>query len=94
MLLGLKAKLAAVGLFLVSLSALILRLTYLKNKADRLERVTDTLKARHNAEQVRKKVIKKEKERLVSRRAEIVKEIEKDDKEFKGIDNLSNPNDF
>lgn len=94
MLLGLKAKLASVGLFLVSLSALILRLKYLKNKSDRLERVADTLKARHNAEQVRKKVIKKEKERLVSRRAEIVKEIEKDDKDFKGVDNLSNPNDF
>lgn len=91
--LGLKAKLAAFGLFIVSLSALILRVKFLKNKAERLERTADTLKARHAAEQTKKRMIKKEKERLVSRRADIVKEIKKDDEEFTGVSTLGEGSD-
>jgi hypothetical protein len=87
-LLGLKAKLAAFGLALVSLSALLLRVNYLKHKADRLERTADTLKARHAAEQTKKRLIKKEKERFVSRRADIVREITKPDEEFEGVKSL------
>lgn len=93
MLLGLKAKLAAFGTALVALSALLLRLKYLKNKTERLERISDTLKARHSAEQTKKRLIKKERERFVSRTADIVREIEKPDEEFEGVSSLGEKTD-
>jgi hypothetical protein len=92
-LLGLQAKLAAVGTAIVAIAALLLRLKYLKNKTERLERVSDTLKARHQAEQTKKKLIKKERERLVSRSADIAREIEKPDSDFSGIDSLGEKTD-
>ncbi len=86
--LTIKAKLAAFGVGLLAIAALFTRLSFLKNQNERLERVADTLKARSKAETVRKKIIKKEKERLVSRKADIAAEIEKSDEDFTGIDSL------
>ena len=68
---------------------------YFKNKAERLQREKDTLKATVNAERVRKKIEKKERIELSQRESEIKKEIEKKDEEdFNGIDNLTDSNDW
>ncbi len=85
---GLQAKLAIVGTALVGLAALILRLNYLKSQNKRLKVVRDTLVARQKAEATKKRIVKEEKKKVISRRAEIIKELKKSDEEFTGIKSL------
>ena len=66
----------------------------LKAQRDSAREAVDTLKGTIKAEKKTKEVVKKEKERLVSRRADLKKEIEKDDEDFEGLDNLRDPNDY
>lgn len=91
--LGIQAKLYAFGAGVVALAALFLRLSFLKNKTERLEREADTLKARSKAETVRKKIKREEGRRLVSRRADIAAELRKEGEEFKGIKSLGEKTD-
>ena len=94
MLVGLQAKLAALGAALLIILAAIARFKVVKHQRDRAVQVAETLKARHVFRKKTDKIKREEKVKLVSRRAEIIKEISKDEKDFKGVDNLSNPNDF
>ena len=66
----------------------------MKEQRDAAREKVDTLKGTIKAEKKTKEVVKKEEKTLIRRRAEIKKEVEKDDKDFKGLDNLSDPNDF
>ncbi len=67
----------------------------MKNAKNKAEIKADTLKATLHAERVKKKIIKEEKEKDISRRADIHNQIEKLKKgeDFEGIDTLTNPND-
>jgi uncharacterized membrane protein YebE (DUF533 family) len=66
-----------------------------KKKAEKFEAKASTLEATVHAERVTKKVIKEKKKEQSSRRERIKEEVEKkDDKDFKGIDNLTDSNDW
>lgn len=68
---------------------------YYRGKAKKVEQQRDTLKATVNAERVRKKIEKEHKRDLEEIERKIKKEIKKkDEKEFKGIDNLTDSNDW
>lgn len=68
---------------------------YFKNKAERAARQRDTLKATVNAERVRKRIEKEKKQELSRRESEIKKEVKKkDEQDFKGVDNLTDSNDW
>ena len=94
MFLGLKAKLAGLGVFLLSLLALIARFKIVKAQRDRAIVVVETLKARQHVIKVQKKLKKEVEVKVVSRRANIIKELKKEGEEFEGIDNLSDSNKF
>jgi thymidine kinase len=91
---GLKAKLAVAGTALLSFLFLFLRMKSLENQRDKAVVVSETLTARHHVQKTQKKIKREEEKKLVSRRAEIIKEIEKPEEEFDGIDNLTDANDF
>lgn len=90
----LTAKLYAIGAGLLALGALILRLQVLKNQRDKARVMADTLKVRHHTIQVQKVLKRKEEKKLLSHRAEIVKELSKEKEDFTGIDSLTDSNDF
>jgi hypothetical protein len=90
--LGFKAKMAAFGAALLAVLALVARLKIVKYQRDRAVVVAETLKARHHVQKEQKKIIKREEEKLHSRRVEIIKEIKQE--KFKGVDNLSDSNDY
>lgn len=92
--LGIQAKLYAFGAGAVALAALFLRLSFLRRKTERLEREADTLKARHQAETVKKKIKREEAKRLVSRRADLAAELNKEKEDFDGVKTFKDPNDF
>jgi len=92
--LGIQTKLAAFGAAILSFLVLYIKLQTVKNQRDRAEVVAETLKARHHVQRVQQKIKREEKKKLVSHKADIIEEIEKADEDFKGLDNLSNPNDF
>ena len=79
---------------LVTGLAAVTRINYLKNKAEVVERENDTLKARHHVVKGQAKIKRKEEKELISRKADIVKELKKSKEEFKGIDSLTDSNDF
>jgi hypothetical protein len=89
------AKLYAAGAAIMAVLGVMLRMQYLKNKNERLTHKAEVLESR-----VRQDRIIKEREREVakefrSRETDLIKELErKDDEDFKGIDNLNNPNDW
>ena len=89
-----QAKLAALGAVALSIFYFIVRIQMLKNQRDKAEVVAETLKARHHVAVTQSKIKRKNKKELVSRKADIVKELEKSKEEFKGLDNLKNSNDF
>jgi C4-dicarboxylate-specific signal transduction histidine kinase len=93
-LLGLRAKLAALGAALLAVLFFFLRMQSLKNQRDRAREERDVLKARSHVARVQKKIKREEEKRLVSRKADLVKELEKEGDDFKGVDNLTDSNDF
>ena len=94
MFLGLKTKLAGLGVFLLSLLAFIARFKIVKAQRDRAIVVVETLKARQYVIKVQKKLKREVEVKVVSRRANIIKELKKEGEEFEGIDNLSDSNKF
>lgn len=90
--LGLKAKLYAVGAAALSVLFLFLRIEALKHKNKKLKNTAETLKARQHVQATQKKIKRKEEKKLHSRRVEILEELEKEREEFEGLDNLSNAN--
>jgi hypothetical protein len=93
-LLGLRAKLAALGAALLAVLFFFLRMQSLKNQRDRAREERDVLKARSHVSRVQKKIKREEKAKLSSRRAEIIKELDKSVEDFKGLDNLTDSNDY
>jgi len=85
-----------IGAVLLAVLAAIGRMQFLKNARDKAEVRADTLSATIHAERVKKKIIKEEENKLSSRRAELIKEIERKKKgeTFEGVDNLTDPNDY
>lgn len=94
MFVGLQAKLYTLGAAILAFLAFFVRFQAVKNQRDRAVMERDVLKVRHNVIKVQKKIAREEKKRLVSRKADIVKELSKKKEDFKGIDNLSDSNDF
>lgn len=89
-----KSKLLAIGAALVGVAAVFLRMNYLKNKTEKLERERDIAVARAHIKDVQKRVERKERDRLLSKEESLSKELSKEGEDFEGVDNLSNPNDF
>ena len=92
--LTIKSKLFLLGSVMVTLLALVARFQFVKNARDRAELEADTLKATAHAHRIKRKIQKEEEEEL-SRREIIIKEkLKKRGKEFEGLDNLSDSNDY
>lgn len=89
-----KSKLALLGAGLLTVLALFVRYQSVKNQRDRYKQQSEILRSRSVVEQNQKKIVREEKKKQVSRKAELVKELNKSKEEFKGLDNLNNPNDF
>lgn len=92
--LTIQAKLYAAGAIALAVLGFFVRLKVVTAQRDRAVVVADTMKARVHVQQTQKKIAREEKKRLVSRRADIIREIQKDEENFKGLDNLNKPNDF
>jgi len=94
MFVGLQAKLMAFGAAVLGVLTLLLRMKVLKKQRNKARKQTDVLKARHQVIKQKRVIKRKEQERLVSRRADLKKELDKEGEDFKGVDNFSDPNDF
>lgn len=94
MFVGLQAKLYSIGAALLAGLAFFVRFQAVKNQRDKAVMERDVLKARSHVAIQQKKIKRKEEERLVSHSADIVKELNKKKEEWKGIDNLKDPNDY
>jgi len=92
MFLGLKARLYAFGAALLAAITVVLRLQALERQRDLARTEADTLRVRHSVIQEQKKIKRKEEKRLVSHKAELIKDLKKED--FDGIDNLTDSNDY
>lgn len=70
----------------------------LKGQRDRARQDRDHARATIHAERTKKKIVKEEKEKLSLKESEIKEEVKKleegKDEEFKGLSNLSDPNNF
>jgi hypothetical protein len=93
-LVGLQAKAAAIGAAVLVVLGFLLRLKMVTHQRDKAKVVAETLKARHHVAVVQKKIKREEEKKLLKELSSIEKEIEKDDDEFQGVDNLTNSNDF
>lgn len=85
---------AVIGTALIAVLAALLRIQSLKNQRDKLRRERDTLDARVHINKVEKQLQRKKKERLSLERETIEREVSKEGEDFRGLDNLSKPNDF
>jgi thymidine kinase len=93
-LIGLKAKAAAFGAAALVVLGFLLRLKIVTAQRDRAIVVAETLKARHHVVKVQAKIKREEEKKLISRKADIIKQLEKSDEEFDGVDNLTDSNKF
>jgi hypothetical protein len=89
-----KAKLYVAGAAVMAVLGFFLRLQYVKNKAERMEVRAQIAEARVRQDKIIRKREKEVAEEFRSRETDLVKELEKDDADFKGLDNLNNPNDW
>ena len=90
----LTAKLYGVGAAILIVLAAIGRMQMLKNARDNARKERDTLKARVHVNKVNKMIKKEEKKELFSRREELKIELSKEKKDFEGVKNFTDPNDF
>lgn len=90
----LTAKLYGVGAAVLIVLAAIGRMQMLKNARDNARKERDALKARVHVNRVNKMIKKEEKKELFSRREELKKELSKEGKDFEGVKNFTDPNDF
>lgn len=81
------------GALVLSFLALWVKLQYVENKKEIAERKADTLRGQLLQQKQRRKIIKENQEKHVSRSREIAVQLEKEDEDFTGIDVLSDPND-
>jgi predicted Holliday junction resolvase-like endonuclease len=98
-----KSKIVWVLSGLVTVAAFVARLQYLKKTRDALKFEKKVLEATLENQRANQKIIKEEEVQLSSRKAKIKEEIENkkkldkgdpDAKPFKGIDNLTDSNDW
>ena len=94
LLVKIKKNLYVIGAALAGLAYAVLRILALKRAKNKAEDQVDILKTTIHAERVKKEIIKEEEKKRVSRRADLLKELEKEGEDFKGLDNLNNPNDY
>jgi len=92
--LGLQAKLYAIGAGLLAFFAMIVRMQSLKNARDKARLEADSLKARAHVVKVKRKIKRKEQIRLSEEKAHVKGQLSKEGEDFKGTDNFSKPNDF
>ena len=94
MFVGLQAKLMALGAAVLAFLALMTRLKIVKNQRDKAKEQTEVLKARQHVIKTQRLIKRKEQVKLVSRRADLKKELEKNKEDFEGVDNFNDPNKF
>lgn len=92
--LTIKAKAALLGAALLSVLAFFARLKYVEHQRDKQKVRADILDARLHIQRVQKKIVKEERDRLLSEEESLSKELSKKGEEFEGVDNLSDPNNF
>jgi hypothetical protein len=92
--LGFKAKLYAAGTVLLAVLGFFVRLQYVKGKVVRLEYERDTLAACVLQDKIIREREREVKEEYRDRELDALKELEKANEKFKGVDSLSNPNDW
>jgi len=91
---GLQAKLYAIGAALLAGLAFFVRFQAVKNQRDKAELQRDVLKARSHVAVVQKKIERAAKKELIKKKKEIKEKISQPKEEFEGIDSLSDSNDF
>ena len=78
----------------VAFGGLILWAKMLKRQRDAARRAKKLLEAGRSTSRKIKKISKEEEKKLTSRTAKLIRDIEEKKNEFKGVDNLNNPNDY
>ena len=93
-LVGLQAKLAALGAALLVVLGFFVRLKMVTRQRDKATTVAETLKARVHVQRTKEKIKREEEATLLKEIASIEEELKKSDEEFKGVENFNDPNDF
>ena len=89
---GLRMWIGAIGSAL--LGGLFLWAKALKAQRNAARKERDVLLAGRDAERKKDIIIKEEGKKLSSRRAKIIKDLDKEREEYEGVDNLTDPNDY
>jgi hypothetical protein len=90
----LSKNLYVIGTAVLGVLAVVLRMQSLKKGRDRARDRAEILEATIHAERVKKQIIKEKEEEARSRRADLIKELNKEGEEFEGVDNLTDSNDY
>lgn len=83
-----------IGATLLAIAAATLRIKTLKNQRDRAREEAARQKAVVHVGKVKEKERKKQQDSLLLKEERIKEEVEKKGEDFKGLDNLRDPNDF
>lgn len=93
-LVGIQAKLAALGAALLVVLSFFVRLKIVTSQRDRATKVAAVLKSRNNVIVEQRKIKREEEATLLKELASIEEELKKPEEEFKGVENFNDPNDF
>lgn len=94
MMIWLKGKLYAIGAVALAVGAFFTRLFYVQHQWKKTEEERDSLEATLKTKRKKEKIVKENDNSLAVEQEKIKKEVKKDDKDFEGLSNLSNPNDY
>ena len=92
--LKIKSKLVWVGAALLAVLAAVGRIQMLKSQRDRARAKAEVLDQQAKLQRRLKQVDKEVKKDLLLKEEDIKKRLKKKGKDFEGVDNLTNPNDY
>jgi ribulose kinase len=92
--LKIKSKLVWVGAALLAVLAAVGRMQMLKSQRDRARAKAEVLDQQAKLQRKLKQVDKEVKKDLLLKEEDIKKKLKKKGKDFEGVDNLTNPNDY
>jgi len=90
----LKHKIYVIGAALLAVGAFVTRLLYVQNQLEKTKEERDSLESTLRLKKKKEEIVKKNDDSLIKELKKIEEEVKKDDKDFEGLDNLSNPNDY
>jgi len=82
------------GAIALAMLGFFVKLKVVTAQRDKARESADVLKAQVHQNRVQAKIKKEHRAKVVSHKAELLKELNKNDEEFEGLKNLKEPNDF